>query len=288
MGLHEALKKARSSFSKKIRNLIGKRDPDLLNDIEDILIQADLGLRSVERLIDALEKVEPTDYYSELQKELINFLNKHISKTIDGNPPFVELYVGVNGVGKTTTIGKRGYILEKEGNKVIFASADTYRTGAVEQLRHWGKRIGADVVESHYGADPASVAFDAVDAAIARGMDYLLIDTAGRLHTKMNLMEEMKKIKRVLSKKREDLPHETILVVDANIGKNTIQQARNFNDTVGITGIDIAKLDGTAKGGIVITIVEELGIPIRFLGIGEDIKDLIPFKAKDFVHALFE
>ncbi|MCK4322416.1 signal recognition particle-docking protein FtsY [candidate division WOR-3 bacterium] len=288
MGLHEALKKARSSFSKKIRNLIGKRDPDLLNDIEDILIQADLGLRSVERLIDALEKVEPTDYYSELQKELIDLLNKHISKTIDGNPPFVELYVGVNGVGKTTTIGKRGYMLKEEGNKVIFASADTYRTGAVEQLRHWGKRIGADVVESHYGADPASVAFDAVDAAIARGMDYLLIDTAGRLHTKMNLMEEMKKIKRVLSKKREDLPHETILVVDANIGKNTIQQTENFNDTVGITGIDIAKLDGTAKGGIVITIVEELGIPIRFLGIGEDVKDLIPFKAKDFVHALFE
>lgn len=288
MGLHKALKKARSSFSKKIRNLIGKRDPDLLNNIEDILIQADLGLRSVERLIDALEKVEPTDYYSELQKELINILEQNKFKTKDGNSPYVELYVGVNGVGKTTTIGKRAYLLKNRGFKVIFASCDTYRTGAGEQLKYWAKKVKADVVESHYGADPASVAFDALDAAIFRNMDYLLIDTAGRLHTKMNLMEEMKKIKKVLDKKRQNLPQDTILVIDANIGKNALQQAKNFNDIVGISGVDLAKLDGTAKGGIVITISEELAIPVRFLGVGEDIKDLVTFDAKEFVSALFD
>ncbi len=288
MGLREALKKTRSSFSKKIRNLIGRRDPDLLFDIEDLLVQADLGLFTVKRLIDVLESVGPQEYYPRIQKELIDILNKQPNKSLDGKPSIVELYVGVNGVGKTTTIGKRGYMLKEGGNKVIFACADTYRTGAGEQLKEWGKRIGVEVVESHYGADPASVAFDAVDAAMARGMDYLLIDTAGRLHTKRNLMEEMKKIKRVLSKKREDLPHETILVIDANIGGNTLQQAKNFNDAIGITGVALAKLDGTAKGGMVIAIVEELDIPIRFLGIGEELEDLIPFNAEDFVQALFE
>ena len=288
MDLSKALKKTRSSFSKKIRNLIGRRDPNLLNEIEDILIQADLGLSTVERLINALESVDHKDYYPRLQKELIDLLDKEVIKTPNWKPPVVELYVGVNGVGKTTTIGKRGYMLIKERNKVILASSDTYRTGAGEQLKQWGRSIRADVVESHYGADPASVAYDAVDAALARGMDYLLIDTAGRLHTKKNLMEEMKKIKRVLSKKREDLPHETILIIDANIGKNAMQQAKSFNNAIGITSIDIAKLDGTAKGGMAIAIVEELDIPVRFLGVGEEKEDLIPFNAKDFVQALFE
>lgn len=288
MGLREALRKTRSNFSKRIRTLIGKRAPNLLIELEDILIQADLGLPTVERLISALDKVNPEDYYSELQKELIDILKQHKFKTKDWNPPYVELYVGVNGVGKTTTIGKRAYLLKNRGFKVIFASCDTYRTGAGEQLKYWAKNVVADVVESHYGADPASVAFDAVDAALFRGMDYLLIDTAGRLHTRMNLMEEMKKIKRVLGKKMENLPQDTILVIDANIGKNALQQAKNFNDIVGISGIDLAKFDGTAKGGIVITISEELGIPVRFLGIGEDIKDLVPFDAQEFVWALFE
>lgn len=288
MGLREALRKTRSNFSKRIRTLVCKRAPNLLIELEDILIQADLGLPTVERLMGALDKVNPEDYYSELQKELINILDKNKFKIKDINPPFVELYVGVNGVGKTTTIGKRGYFLKSKEFNVIFASCDTYRTGAGEQLKYWGKKIGADVVESHYKADPASVAFDAVDAAISRNMDYLLIDTAGRLHTKMNLMEEMKKIKRVLGKKRGDLPQDTILVIDANIGKNALQQAKNFNENVGISSIDLAKLDGTAKGGIVITIVEELGIPVRFLGVGEDIGDLVPFNATDFVLALFE
>jgi fused signal recognition particle receptor len=288
MGLREALRKTRSNFSKRIRTLVGKRAPNLLVELEDILIQADLGLPTVERLMGALDLVNPENYYSELQKELINILDQNKFKTKDGNPPYVELYVGVNGVGKTTTIGKRAYFLGNRGFKVIFASCDTYRTGAGEQLKYWAKKVKADVVESHYRADPASVAFDAVDAAIFRNMDYLLIDTAGRLHTRMNLMEEMKKIKRVLGKKRGNLPQDTILVIDANIGKNALQQAKNFNDIVGISGIDLAKLDGTAKGGIVITISEELGIPVRFLGVGEDIKDLVTFDAKEFVSALFE
>jgi fused signal recognition particle receptor len=288
MGLREALRKTRSNFSKRIRTLIGKRAPNLLIELEDILIQADLGLPTVERLISALDKVNPEDYYSELQKELIDILKQHKFKTKDWNPPYVELYVGVNGVGKTTTIGKRAYLLKNRGFKVIFASCDTYRTGAGEQLKYWAKKVVADVVESHYGADPASVAFDALDAATFREMDYLLIDTAGRLHTRMNLMEEMKKIKRVLGKKMENIPQDTILVIDANIGKNALQQAKNFNEIVGISGIDLAKLDGTAKGGIVITISEELGIPVRFLGVGEDIKDLVPFDAQEFVWALFK
>jgi len=208
-------------------------------------------------------------------------------KKTEMESPIVELYVGINGVGKTTTIGKRGWLLKEEGKKVLFASGDTYRTGAIEQLRAWADKTGADIIQSHYGADPASVAYDAVDAALAREIDYLLIDTAGRLHTKKNLMEEMKKMKRVLSKKREYLPQETILVVDATTGQNALQQAKQFNEVVGITGVDLAKLDGTAKGGIVISIVYELGIPIRFLGIGEEKEDLIPFVAEDFVTALF-
>jgi len=288
MGLREALRKTRSNFSKRIRTLVGKRAPNLLIELEDILIQADLGLPTVERLMDALDKVNPEDYYSRLQKELVDILDQNKFKIKDGNPPYVELYVGVNGVGKTTTIGKRAYLLKSRGFEVIFASCDTYRTGAGEQLKYWAKKVKADVVESHYGADPASVAFDAVDAAISRNMDYLLIDTAGRLHTRMNLMEEMKKIKRVLGKKRQNLPQDTILVIDANIGKNALQQAKNFNEIVGISGIDLAKLDGTAKGGIVITISEELGIPVRFLGVGEDIEDLVLFDSKEFVSALFE
>jgi fused signal recognition particle receptor len=287
MNLKKILKKTRDNFSKNLRNLFGKRDPKALIDIENLLIESDFGVDTATHLVGNLEKTIPDNYLSSLKSDLINMLKTHIEEKYY-EKPVVELYVGVNGVGKTTTIGKRGWNLLREGKKVLLASGDTFRTGAVEQLSKWGNRIDSDVIQSKYGADPAAVCFDAVDASIARGSDYLLIDTAGRLHTRNDLMEEMKKIKKVLSKKREDLPQETILVVDATTGQNALQQAKQFNEAIGITGIALTKLDGTAKGGIVVSIVNEIGIPVKFVGIGEEKEDLISFSAEDFVEAILE
>jgi len=285
VNLKKTLQKTRDNFSKKLRNLFGKRDPEALVDIENLLIESDFGIDTAVSLIEALEKVSPDKYLSTLKEELVNILKKPIVENTYVKP-IVELYVGVNGVGKTTTIGKRGYTLQREGEKVLLASGDTFRTGAVEQLSKWGERINSEVIQSDYGADPAAVCFDAVDAAIARKVDYVLIDTAGRLHTRDDLMEEMKKIKKVLQKKREDLPQKTILVIDGTTGQNALTQARQFNKAIGITGIALTKLDGTAKGGIIISIVNEIGIPVEYVGIGEEKEDLIPFCAEDFVEAL--
>ncbi len=285
MNLRKTLQKTRDNFSKKLRNLFGRRDPEALVDIENLLIESDFGVDTATSLIKILEKVTPDKYLSTLRSELINILKTPVKQNTY-KKPIVELYVGVNGVGKTTTLGKRGWNLNKEGKKVLLASGDTFRTGAVEQLSKWGQRINSEVIQSDYGADPAAVCFDAVDAAIAREMDYVLIDTAGRLHTRNDLMEEMKKIKKVLTKKRDDFPQETILVVDGTTGQNALQQARQFNEEIGITGIALTKLDGTAKGGIIISIVNEIGIPVQHIGIGEEKEDLIPFSAEDFVEAL--
>ncbi len=285
MNLKKTLQKTRDNFSKKIRNLFGKRDPEALVDIENLLIESDFGIDTAVSLIEALEKVSPDKYFSTLKDELINILKKPVVEN-SYTKPIVELYVGVNGVGKTTTLGKRGWKLNNDRNHVLLASGDTFRTGAVEQLVKWGERINSEVIQSDYGADPAAVCFDAVDAAIAREADYVLIDTAGRLHTRDDLMEEMKKIKKVLQKKREDLPQKTILVVDGTTGQNALTQARQFNEAIGITGIALTKLDGTAKGGIIISIVNEIGIPVEHIGIGEEKEDLIPFCAEDFVEAL--
>jgi len=287
VNLKKILKKTRDNFGKKIRNIFGKRDPKALIDIENLLIESDFGVSTATHLVENLEKTVPDNYLSSLKNDLISLLKIHIEERYY-EKPVVELYVGVNGVGKTTTIGKRGWNLIKEGEKVLLASGDTFRTGAVEQLSKWGERINSDVIQSDYGADPAAVCFDAVDAAIAREVDYVLIDTAGRLHTRNDLMEEMKKIKKVLTKKREDLPQETILVVDATNGQNALQQAKQFNNEIGITGIALTKLDGTAKGGIVVSIVNEIGIPVKYVGIGEEKEDLIPFSAEDFVEAILE
>lgn len=287
MNLRKTLQKTRDNFSKKLRNLFGKRDPKALVDIENLLIESDFGVDTAVSLVKTLEKTTPDNYLSSLKNELISILNVPV-ETSDYVKPFVELYVGVNGVGKTTTIGKRGWTLNREGKKVLLASGDTFRTGAVEQLSKWGERINSDVIQSGYGADPAAVCFDAVDAAVAREIDYVLIDTAGRLHTRNDLMEEMKKIKKVLKRKREDLPQETILVVDGTTGQNALQQAKQFNEVIGITGIALTKLDGTAKGGIIISIVNEIGIPVKYIGIGEEKEDLIPFSAEDFVEAILE
>ncbi len=288
MNLKKTLKKTRDNLSKKLRNLFGKRDPGALLDIENLLIESDFGVDTAVSLIKVLEKANPDNYLPTLKEELINILMRPIKEENSYMKPIVELYVGVNGVGKTTTLGKRGWALYKEGEKVLLVSGDTFRTGAVEQLSKWGKRINSDFIQSDYGADPASVCFDAVDAAAARKVDYVLIDTAGRLHTRNDLMEEMKKIKKVLRKKREDLPQETILVLDGTTGQNALIQAEQFNESIGIDGIALTKLDGTAKGGIVISIVNEIGIPVKYIGVGEEKEDLIPFSAEDFVEAILE
>lgn len=286
MNLKKKLKKTRVNFGKKLRNLFGKRDPEVLNDIEDLLIEADFGVETSIGLVERLEETTPDKYFSLLKDELIDILSINNKNKKEFKKPIIELYVGVNGVGKTTTIGKRGWILNERKQKVLLASGDTYRTGAAEQLIKWGKIIKADVVKSEYGADPAAVCFDAVDASIAREVDYLLIDTAGRLHTRSDLMKEMQKMKNVLKKKREDFPQETILVLDATTGQNALHQAEQFDEEIGITGIALTKLDGTAKGGIVVSIVGEIGVPVKYIGIGEEKEDLIPFNAEDFVEAL--
>lgn len=288
MNLKKKLQKTRDNFSKKLRNIFGRRDPRALLDIENLLIEADFGLDTAVSIVGTLEKTNPDNYLPSLKDELINILKKPLNEVNSYKEPVVELYVGVNGVGKTTTLGKRGWNLSKKGKKVLLVSGDTFRTGAVEQLTKWGERINSDVIQSDYGADPASVCFDAVDSAVARKIDYVLIDTAGRLHTRNDLMEEMKKIGTVLKKKREDLPQEIILVVDGTTGQNALMQAKQFNEAIGITGIALTKLDGTAKGGIIVSIINETGIPVKYIGIGEEKEDLIPFNAEDFVDAILE
>jgi len=202
--------------------------------------------------------------------------------------PWVIIFLGVNGVGKTTTIGKLAAQLRGEGKKVLLVAGDTFRAAAVEQLDAWGKRTGADVVKHRAGADPSAVVFDGMQAAKSRGVDVLLIDTAGRLHTKVHLIEELKKIRRVITREQPDAPHETLLVLDATTGQNGLQQARVFKEAADITGIVLTKLDGTAKGGVIIGIQEELGVPVKYIGVGEDVDDLQAFDAASFVRALFE
>jgi fused signal recognition particle receptor len=205
----------------------------------------------------------------------------------EGVKPFVIMVTGVNGSGKTTTIAKIAHLFKSEGKSVIIASGDTFRAAAIEQLEHWAQKVGADFVKSQEGADPSAVAFDGLQAAIARNHDVLIIDTAGRLHTKENLMEELKKTKRVLDKKMEGTPHEILLVLDATIGQNAIEQTRQFNNALEVTGIAMTKLDGSSKGGVIVGIANEFEIPIRYIGIGEDMDDLQPFVAQNFVNALF-
>jgi fused signal recognition particle receptor len=202
--------------------------------------------------------------------------------------PWVILFLGVNGVGKTTTIGKLAAQYRAAGKKVLLVAGDTFRAAAIEQLDAWGQRIGVDIVKHRPGADPSAVVFDGIQAARSRGVDVLLIDTAGRLHTKIHLIEELKKIRRVISREQADAPHETLLVLDATTGQNGLQQARVFKESADITGIVLTKLDGTAKGGVIISIQEELGVPVKYIGVGEEVEDLQPFDAESFARALFE
>ena len=298
--LKRGLSKTRHHLGDGIgRLLLGKKEisPSVLEELETLLISADLGIDTTQdvlkQLTQALERKQLSDgntVYNALKSHLQNILvheSQALSLETVDNSPFVLLVVGVNGAGKTTTIGKLAKQFQKQGKKVMLAAGDTFRAAAVEQLQVWGERNNITVIAQHQGADSASVIFDALAAAKARKIDVLIADTAGRLHTQSNLMEELKKVKRVLQKLDPKAPHETMLVLDASIGQNALIQARQFHKAVHLTGITMTKLDGTAKGGIVFAIANDLGIPFRYLGVGEGIEDLRPFDAAQFVGALF-
>jgi fused signal recognition particle receptor len=297
--LKQGLSKTSASIGEGMASLfLGKKaiDDDLLEELETRLLTADVGVEATTVIIQSLtQKVarkQLTDsgaLYQALQEELAAML-RPVAKPLVIEPskkPFVILVVGVNGAGKTTTIGKLAKKLQLEGKKVMLAAGDTFRAAAVEQLQVWGERNQVTVIAQHTGADSASVIFDAVQAATARGMDVLIADTAGRLHTKDNLMEELKKVRRVIGKLDDTAPHEVLLVLDAGTGQNAISQAKQFNQTVNLTGLALTKLDGTAKGGVIFALAKQFGIPIRYIGVGEGIDDLRTFEAESFVQALF-
>lgn len=297
--LRERLSKTRESFVANVRGLFAGRsaiDDDLLEELEQILIQADIGVDTTMTIIEDMRRLareqrvtKPDDFVTLLKDELVKLLDPgdHTLSFASADGPHVTLIAGVNGSGKTTTTGKIASKLKAEGKSVMLGAADTFRAAAVEQLTIWSERAGVPIVKHQDGADPAAVAFDAADAAVSRRIDCLLVDTAGRLHTKVNLMEELKKVQRVMNKRIPGAPHEVLLVLDATTGQNALQQAKVFTEALNVTGIVLTKLDGTAKGGIAVAIQKQLGIPIKLIGVGEGIDDLQPFNAKEFVEALF-
>jgi fused signal recognition particle receptor len=291
----EGLKKTSTKLASEIKRIVTRAprlDAEALDELEAILISTDIGIGTTTRIIeqtkDAAKKTGQVDVFAiaraEIEREL-SVANPQLVKA--GAPPTVILVAGVNGAGKTTSTAKLAHYLKEQGHTVMLAACDTFRAAAIEQLKIWGKRVDCEVIASEYGSDSAALAFDAVGAAIGRKVDYLIIDTAGRLHTKQNLMEEMKKMHRVLQKRLPGTPHEVLLVLDATTGNNALNQAREFNQTLGVTGLVVTKLDGTAKGGIVVAIVRELKIPVKFIGLGEQVDDLQPFDPKQFAGALF-
>lgn len=294
-----ALSRARSLFGDKIKSLFqGKIDENTLEQLEQLLYEADFGVKTAMELtqkIRELHKANPSyktsDYLAALRTHLVELLGKYPSGLIDVPPnqlPMVILIVGVNGNGKTTSVAKLSNLLKQNGKKVIVAAADTFRAAAIEQLEIWAQRLEIDIVKGTSKSDPAAVAFDAVQAAKARQCDVVLVDTAGRLHTKTPLMQELEKIKRSCQKASSSGPHETLLVLDATTGQNAIEQAKHFHKFTPLTGLILTKLDGTAKGGIIVAIQRELGLPIKFIGTGEQIDDLQPFDPQNFVDNIFE
>lgn len=296
----EGLAKTRDAFVGQVTDLFSRRkkiDEAFFEELEEILIGADVGVNTVMELIEDLReevKKRRIEQPSELQPILSEKLVALLAETGESsklktnlNGITVILFVGVNGVGKTTTIGKLAHRFKQEGKQVLLAAGDTFRAGAIEQLQVWGERVGVDVISQQAGADPAAVMYDAVQAAKQRGVDVLLCDTAGRLQNKANLMEELAKIYRVIQREIPSAPHETLLVLDAATGQNALQQAKLFGEKSGVTGLVLTKLDGTAKGGIVIAIRREMSLPVKFVGLGEKMDDLQQFDAEQFVHALF-
>lgn len=308
MGFFEKLKsslsKTRETLTAKIEKLIiGYADIDdkFLDELEETLILSDVGMATTEKLMAAVKKGirkklinTPEDLKPFLQKEISNILNSGEENEINSLPkdsdikPFVILVIGVNGAGKTTTIGKLSAYYREQGKTVMLAAADTFRAAAIDQLEIWAQRTGASIIKHDEGSDPSSVALDAARAAKSRGVDVLIVDTAGRLQNRFNLMEELKKINRVIGKGVHGAPHETLLVLDAATGQNAISQAELFTKSAPITGLVLTKLDGTAKGGVIIGIKSELSIPVKWIGVGEGVNDLRPFNSDDFAAALFE
>lgn len=296
--LKEGLTMTRQGFVAKIESLVGtgkKIDEELYEELEELLILADVGVHTAVELVENLRhavkdrKIEESQELKNVLIELIADImgSEEFSLNLDGQPAVI-IVVGVNGVGKTTTVGKLAYNLRQDGKKVMLAAGDTFRAAAIDQLEIWCDRVGCELIKHKEGADPAAVVFDAIQASKARQSDVLIIDTAGRLHTKVNLMEEMKKIFRVISRELPAAPNEVLLILDATTGQNAISQAKLFGQACSITGIVLTKLDGTAKGGVVIGIKAELDIPVKYIGIGEKIDDLKEFNPKDFVEALFQ
>ena len=298
--LKDGLSKTHQGFVEKIDQLLTGRksiDQDLLDELEAVLFSADLGVKTSSQLIEGVQRglkkgelQEPERVKDFIRQEISRILQmgeKPLSIDFSQTKPFLFMVVGVNGVGKTTTIAKIAHQYSSQGKKVLIGAADTFRAAAVEQLEIWATRVGADLIKHSKGSDPSAVAFDSVHAAKARNVDLVFIDTAGRLHTKVNLMEELKKVKRIIAREYPGAPHEILLVLDATTGQNAISQAQLFHEAIGVTGIALTKLDGTAKGGIIIGITDELKIPIRYIGVGEGMDDLREFNASEFVQALF-
>ena len=301
--LDKGLEKTKSGiFSRLAKAIVGKStvDAEVLDNLEEILVSSDVGVNTTLKIIKRLEervnkdKYVSTDELNKLLKDEITLLLTESNSAEDNEfsipenkKPYVIMVVGVNGVGKTTTIGKLGFQFKQAGKKVVLGAADTFRAAAVDQLDIWSKRIGVTIVKQPMGSDPASVAFDSVQSAVAQEADVLIIDTAGRLHNKVNLMNELSKIKRVIQKVIPDAPHEILLVLDASTGQNAIEQARQFIKTTEVNAIALTKLDGTAKGGVVIGISDEFNIPIKYIGVGEKMEDLQVFNKQEFVDSLF-
>jgi fused signal recognition particle receptor len=293
------LLRTKKQFTSRLANLFrGKKtiDPELLAELESILLTADLGLETTQQIMQHLTNQVSRRHLSDPQvleanlKEYLTSILQQCAQPLEitaSATPFVILMIGVNGAGKTTTIGKLAKQLQQSGKKVMLAAGDTFRAAAIEQLNAWGNQNNIPVISQHAGADSASVIFDALQAAQARGYDVLIADTAGRLHTQAHLMEELKKVKRVLQKINPQAPHEVLLVLDASIGQNALQQALKFNEALGVTGLIVTKLDGTAKGGILFAIANRLHLPIRYIGVGETVDDLMPFNPENFVETLF-
>ncbi|WP_400163411.1 signal recognition particle-docking protein FtsY [Brevibacillus sp. TJ4] len=297
----DGLSKTRDLLVERVEDLVRrykKIDDDFFDELEEILITSDVGVNTVMELIDELRsevrkhKIENAmDLQPILSEKLVALLkNDEAADTalqVEDGRLNVILFVGVNGVGKTTTIGKMAHMFKQQNKKVLLAAGDTFRAAAIDQLEVWGERVGVEVIKQQQGSDPAAVIFDAIQAAKSRGVDVLLCDTAGRLQNKVNLMEELAKVRRVLARELPGAPHEVLLVLDATTGQNALSQARTFGESAGVTGIVLTKLDGTAKGGIVIAIRNELNIPVKYVGLGEKMDDLQPFDPEQFVHALF-